>query len=78
MSDFEPTQTLTYCTFSQLFMWIGASNDQYMSSHVLMVDSEQCLNRPQLILMPLLVNFVPELGHIMTKYDFLWARRFIF
>ena len=39
-----------------------------------MSDSEQCLNRLELDLISLLVNFSCELGPIMTRYDFLWAR----
>ena len=39
-----------------------------------MSDSEQCSNRLQLDLIKLLVNFSCELGQIMTRYDFLWAR----
>ena len=39
-----------------------------------MSDSEQCSNRLELDLISLLVNFSCELGPIMTKYDFLWAR----
>ena len=42
-----------------------------------MSDSEQCSNRFQLDLILLLVNFSCELGQIMTRYDFLWARRVI-
>ena len=38
-----------------------------------MNDSEQCSNRLELDLMSLLVNFLCELGQIMTRYDFLWA-----
>ena len=39
-----------------------------------MSDSEQCLNRLELYLISLLVNFSCELGQIMARYDFLWAR----
>ena len=39
-----------------------------------MSDSEQCLNRLELDLISLLVNFSYELGQIMTRYDFLWAK----
>ena len=39
-----------------------------------MGDFEQCLNRLQLDLISLLVNFAHELGEIMTRYDFLEAR----
>ena len=37
-------------------------------------DSEQFSNRFELDLISLLVNFSCELGQIMTRYDFLWAR----
>ena len=39
-----------------------------------MSDSEQCSNRLELDIISLLVNFSCELGPIMTRYDFLWAR----
>ena len=39
-----------------------------------MSDSEQCSNRLEVDLISLLVNFSCELGQIMTRYDFLWAR----
>ena len=42
-----------------------------------MSDSEQCSNQLKLDLISLLVNFSCELGKIMTRYDFLWARRVI-
>ena len=42
-----------------------------------MSDSDQCSNRLQPDLISLLVNFSCALGHIMTRYDFLWARRVI-
>ena len=42
-----------------------------------MSDSEQCSNRLELDLISLLVNFSCELGQIMTRYDFLLARRVI-
>ena len=40
-------------------------------------DSEQCSNRLQLDIVSLLVNFVCELGQIMTRYDLLGVRRVI-
>ena len=40
-------------------------------------DSEKCLNRLQLYLILLLVNFSHELAHIMTTYDFLSAKQMI-
>ena len=36
-----------------------------------MSDSEQCSNRLDLDLIPLLVNFLGEPGQIMTRYDLL-------
>ena len=39
-----------------------------------MSDSEQCSNRLELDLISLLINFSCEVGQIMTRYDFLWAR----
>ena len=45
-----------------------------MTSYGLDGDSEQCLNRLQLDLI-LVVNFVCELGQIITRYDLLGARR---
>ena len=36
-----------------------------------MSDSEQCSNRLKLDLISLLVNFLGELGQIMTTFDFL-------
>ena len=41
-----------------------------------MSDSEQCSNRLELDLISLLVKVSCELGQIMTRYDFLWARWF--
>ena len=61
-------------TFSQLFMWIGANNNQIWFPMGYMSDSEQCSNRLELYLIALLVNCSCELGQIMTGYDFLWAR----
>ena len=42
-----------------------------------MSDFEQCSNQLQLYLILILVNFSCELGQIMTRYDFLKARRMI-
>ena len=70
----EPTPTWPIFTFGQLFMWIGVSNDQIWLTLGYMSDSEQCSNRLQLDIISLLVNFVHELGYIMTRYDFLWGR----
>ena len=44
-----------------------------------MSDSEKYSNRPQLYmyLITLLINFSFKLGHMMTRYDFLCARRVI-
>ena len=71
---FEPTWTLPNFSFGQLFMWIGANNDQIWLPMCYMSDSEQCSNRLELDLISLLVNFSCELGQIMTRYNFLWAR----
>ena len=71
---FKPTWTWPNLTFGQLFMWIGANSDQIWLPMGLMSDSEQCSNRLELDLISLLVNFSCELGQIMTRYDFLWAR----
>ena len=71
---FKPTWTWPNFTFGQLFMWIGANNDQIWLPMGWMSDSEQCSNRLELDLISLLVNFSCELGPIMTRYDFLWAR----
>ena len=71
---FEPNCTWPNFTFGQLFMWIGANNYQIGLPMGLMSDSEQCLNRLELDLIKLLVNFSCELGQIMTRYDVLWAR----
>ena len=42
-----------------------------------MSDSEQCLNQLQLDLITLLVNFSYQVGTMMSRYDFLEARRVI-
>ena len=42
-----------------------------------MSDIEQCLNGLQLDLILLLVNLSSEYGRIMTRYDFIEARRVI-
>ena len=42
-----------------------------------MSNSDQCSNGLELDLISLLVNFLGELGHIITKFDFLWTRRVI-
>ena len=71
---FEPTSTWPNFTFGQLCMWIGAKYDQIWLHMGQTTDSEQCSNRFQLDLIPLLVNFSYELGQIMTRYYFIWAR----
>ena len=71
---FEQIITLPNFTFGQLFMWIGANNDQIWLPMGYVSDSEQCSNRLELYLILLLVNFSCDLGQIMTTYDFLWAR----
>ena len=70
---FEPTWIWPNFTFGQLFMWIGANNDKVWLPMGYMSDSEQCSNQLELDLISLLVNFLCELGPIMTRYDFLWA-----
>ena len=42
-----------------------------------MSDVEQCSNQLQLDLITLLVNFLYQLGTMMSRYDFLEARRVI-
>ena len=42
-----------------------------------MSDFEQCLNQLQLDLITLLVNFSYQVGTMMSRYDFLEARRVI-
>ena len=56
-----------HCCFSMGHTF-DARNMGYMS------DSEQCSNRLELYLISLLINFSCELGQIITRYDFLWAR----
>ena len=80
LSNVRTDLNLTYSwnfTFDQLFMWIGANNDQIWLSMVYTSNSEQCSNRLQLDLITLLVNFSCQFRQIMTRYDFLWARRVI-
>ena len=74
---FEPTPTWPNFAFGQLFMWIGANNGQIWLPMDQANDSEQCSNQLQLYLISLLVNFSCELGQIMIRYDFPWARRVI-
>ena len=74
LSNFEPTWTWPNFTFGPLFMWIGENNDHIWLPMVYMSDSEQCSNRLELYLISLLVTYSCELGQIMTRYDFLWAR----
>ena len=71
---FEPTWSWPNFTFGQLFMWIGTNNDQIWLHMGYMSDSEQCSNWHELDIISLLVNFLCELGQIMTRYDFLCAR----
>ena len=42
-----------------------------------MSDFEQCVNQLQVDLITLLVNFSYQVGTIMSRYDFLEARRVI-
>ena len=74
LSNVRTDLNLPNFTFGQLFMWIGANNDQIWLPMCYMSDSEQCLNRLELELISRLVNFSCELGQIMTRYDFLWDR----
>ena len=71
---FEPTWIWPNFTFGQLFMWIGANNDQIWLPMGKMNNSEQCSNRLELDLISLLVNYSYELGQIMARFDFLWPR----
>ena len=71
---FELTWTWPNFTFGQLFMWIGANNDQIWLPMGKMSDSEQCSNWLELDLISLLVNFSYELGQIMVRFDFIWPR----
>ena len=61
-------------TCGQLFKLIGANNDQICLHRGEMSDFEQCLNRLQLDLISLLVNFSYEFGKMLTRYDFLDTR----
>ena len=74
---FELTWTWPNFTFGQLVMWIGANNDEIWLPVGYTSDSEQCSDWLELDLISLLVNFPCELQQIMTRYDFLWARRVI-
>ena len=74
LSNVRTDLNLTWFHFGQLFMWIGANNDQIWLFMGYTSDSEQCSNRLELDLISLLVNFSCELGQTMTRYDFLWAR----
>ena len=71
---FEPNSTWPNFAFGQRFTWIGIYNDHIWLPMGQTSDSEQCLNRLQLDVILLLVNFWYELGKIMTRYDFLDAR----
>ena len=59
------------------FGQIGANNDQIRLPGGQSNDIVQSSNRLQLDLITLLVKFSSELGPIMTRYDFLEARRVI-
>ena len=69
--------TTNFFSFGQLFIWIGAINDQIGFPMGQSSDSEQCSNRLQLDLITILVKFACELGPKMTRYDFIEARRAI-
>ena len=74
---FEPTWTWPRFTFYQLFIWIGPNNDQIWFRMDQMSDYEQCSNRLKLYLISHLVNFLGELGQIITRFDFLWTKQVI-
>ena len=79
---FEPTDiTLPHFIFGPLFKHnyqiAGEQNYQIWLLMDQMSDSEQCSNHLQPDIISLLVNFSCALGQIMTRYDFLWARRVI-
>ena len=63
---FELTPTWPNFDFSQLFVWIEAHNDQIWLPGCEMSDFDKCLSQLQLDLILLLVNFLYELGKIMT------------
>ena len=58
----EPTPTLSNFDFGQLFMWIGANNDQIWLPRGLKSEFEKCSNRLQLDMSSLLVNLSDEWG----------------
>ena len=58
-------------------IWICVNNEQIWLPGNYGSDFEQYLNRLQLHPISLLVNFSHELAHIMTTYDFLWAKEVI-
>ena len=64
---FELTPTSPNFTFGKL--WPDKT-----SLGLKVSDSEQCLNLLQIYLISIFVNFSCELGHIMTRYDFLEVR----
>ena len=53
------------------------NNDHILLYMGWMSDSEQCLNRLELDLISLLVNFACGLGQIMTRYTSVWTRKVI-
>ena len=62
------------CAFNRLYLLNGACYDQslhdtHIVSHIL-----YSVDLKTFDLISLLVNFSCELGPIMTRYDFLWAR----
>ena len=68
---FKPSSTGPNLHFLKIFMLIGGANyDQIWLPRGLKSDFEQCLNRLQLHLISILVNFSCKLGQIMTRYDF--------
>ena len=68
---FEPTPTLPNLDFGQLFMWIGANDDQIWLPMGSMSESEKCSNslqRPNFTL----VNFSCELVKKWPDMTFYW------
>ena len=74
---FEPIWTWPRFYCDQLVIWIMPNNDQIWFPMGQMSDSEQYSNRLKLDIISHLVNFLGELGQIMTRFDFLWTRRVI-
>ena len=74
---FEPTTTLPDFTYGQLFIWIGANNDQmtfWRLDEWLWAMFESTPTWPEFTFGQLFIWFGPQ---IMTRYDFLEARRWV-